>query len=75
MKTAEEMRKIAEYKRLLPLKKILESIEIAAKNGETQMWWYDRISEECEKQLIELGYEVGDAVLDGKDHLTKISWT
>jgi len=75
MKTAEEMRKIAQDERLLPLKKILVSIEREAKNGETQMWWYDRISEECEKQLIELGYKVDDTVMDGKDYLTKISWS
>ena len=74
MKTAEEMRKIVEDKRLLPLKNILTSIEREAKNGETEMWCYYNISDECKKQLIELVYKVDDTVLDGNDYLTKISW-
>ena len=73
---AQEARQLAKEQKLKGFDTILKQIEKTAKEGDTEMWYYNTLTEDHRTALKSLGYTVGLSEWDFREQvsMTKISW-
>lgn len=71
--TATEAKNLSEVKKL-DFTPILRKIKKKALKGETEMWYYEKLTDEAKEYLTQLGYTLSEETMTRNELHIKISW-